>query len=135
MASDASRQLVSCGEKNGLNEIGMIHAETGLRSRSNPDSWPRRFGLAERDLLCGSRQCAAPPPNFVFILGEGHGWSSTSVQMDDAVPASKSAFVRTPNLEKLAAGGMRFANFYAPSPRCTPSRAASSPVKARRSCT
>ena len=44
--------------------------------------------------------------------------------MDDAVPASKSAFVRTPNLEKLAAGGMRFANFYAPSPRCTPSRVA-----------
>jgi len=64
----------------------------------------------------------AQPPNFVFILGEGHGWSSTSVQMDDAVPASKSAFVRTPNLEKLAQGGMRFANFYAPSPRCTPSR-------------
>jgi len=68
---------------------------------------------------------AAPaPPNFVIILGEGHGWSSTFVQMDDAVPASKSAFVRTPNLEKLAAGGMRFANFYAPSPRCTPSRVA-----------
>ena len=62
-------------------------------------------------------------PNFVFILGEGHGWSSTSVQMDDTVPGSKSAFVRTPNFEKLAQGGMRFANFYAPSPRCTPSRA------------
>ena len=46
------------------------------------------------------------------------------MQMDDAVPASKSAFVRTPNLENLAAGGMRFANFYAPSPRCTPSRVA-----------
>jgi hypothetical protein len=54
-------------------------------------------------------------PNFIFILGEGHGWSSTSVQMDDAVPESKSAYVRTPNLEKLAAGGMRFAHFYAPS--------------------
>jgi len=66
----------------------------------------------------------AQPPNFVLILGEGHGWSSTSVQMDDTVAASKSAFVRTPNLEKLAAGGMRFANFYAPSPRCTPSRVA-----------
>ena len=66
---------------------------------------------------------AGPRPNFVFILGEGHGWGSTSVQMDDAVPASKSALVRTPNLEKLAGGGMRFANFYAPSPRCTPSRA------------
>ena len=73
-----------------------------------------------------SALCAAtpPPPNFVVILGEGHGWSSTSVQMDDAVPGSKSALVRTPQLEKLAASGMRFANFYAASPRCTPSRAA-----------
>ena len=69
---------------------------------------------------------AATPqrPNFVFVLGEGHGWSSTAVQMDDATPNSKSTFVRTPNLEKLALAGMRFANFYAPSPRCTPSRVA-----------
>ncbi len=75
-------------------------------------------------LLAALHAATPPPPNFIFILGEGHGWSSTSVQMDDAVPASKSSFIRTPNLEKLAAGGMRFANFYAPSPRCTPSRAA-----------
>jgi arylsulfatase A len=74
-------------------------------------------------LLATTAVPAATQPDFVFVLGEGHGWSSTSVQMDDAVPASRSAFVRTPNLEKLAAGGMRFANFYAPSPRCTPSRA------------
>jgi arylsulfatase A len=72
--------------------------------------------------LCG-QSLAVEKPNFVVILGEGHGWSSISVQMDDAVPGSKSAFVRTPNLEKLSQGGMRFANFYAPSPRCTPSRA------------
>ena len=62
-------------------------------------------------------------PNFVFILGEGQGWTSTSVQMDDAVPNSKSSFLRTPNFERLAREGMRLANFYAPSPRCTPSRA------------
>lgn len=24
---------------------------------------------------------AAARPNFVFVLGEGHGWASTSVQM------------------------------------------------------
>ncbi|MEI6175763.1 MAG: sulfatase [Verrucomicrobiota bacterium] len=65
-----------------------------------------------------------PKPNFVIILGEGHGWSSTSVQMDDAVPSSKSSVVRTPNMEQLAKDGMRFANFYAASPRCTPSRVA-----------
>ncbi|MCX6892169.1 MAG: sulfatase [Verrucomicrobia bacterium] len=75
-------------------------------------------------LFAASLLAAERQPNFVFILGEGHGWSSTSVRMDDAVPGSRSDFVRTPNLEKLAQGGMRFASFYAPSPRCTPSRAA-----------
>jgi len=74
--------------------------------------------------LAASLPLAAKQPNFVVVLGEGHGWSSTSVQMDDAVPASKSADVSTPSLETLAQGGMRFANFYAASPRCTPSRAA-----------
>ncbi len=63
-------------------------------------------------------------PNFVVIMGEAQGWTSASVQMDDAVPASRSDLARTPNLEKLAAEGMRFANFYAASPRCTPTRAA-----------
>ena len=62
-------------------------------------------------------------PNFVFIQGEGQGWSSTSVRMDPDIPQSRNDYFRTPNLERLAAGGMRFANFYAPSPRCTPSRA------------
>lgn len=63
-------------------------------------------------------------PNFVVILGEAQGWATSSVQMDEALPSSKNDFVRTPNLERLAAGGLRFANFYAASPRCTPTRAA-----------
>lgn len=75
--------------------------------------------LAPRLLAAGE-----PPPNFVFVLGEGQGWSATSVQMDDAVAASRSGTVATPNLERLAREGMRFSRFYAPSPRCTPSRAA-----------
>jgi len=74
-------------------------------------------------VLC-ARSLAEVKPNFVLILGEGHGWSSTSVPMDDAAPESKSDFVRTPNLANLAQDGMRFARFYASSPRCTPSRAA-----------
>ena len=63
-------------------------------------------------------------PNFIVIMGEAQGWASASVQMDDAVVASKNPLAVTPALEKLAAGGMRFANFYAASPRCTPTRAA-----------
>lgn len=64
------------------------------------------------------------PPNFVVILGEGAGWASSSVQMDDRNPASKSTSLKTANLERLAAAGMRFSDGYAASPRCTPSRAA-----------
>jgi arylsulfatase A len=70
------------------------------------------------------RKAAQRPPNFIILLGEGQGWNSTSVRMDDAVPASKSSFIQTPSLARLAKEGMRFANAYAASPRCTPSRAA-----------
>lgn len=70
-----------------------------------------------------SASAAASAPNFVVIYGEGAGWTSSSVQMDDRNPASKGT-VMTPNLERLAAAGMRFSDGYAASPRCTPSRAA-----------
>lgn len=63
-------------------------------------------------------------PNFIVILGEGAGWASTSVQMDDRNPGSRGRGVETPQLERLAASGIRFSDGYAASPRCTPSRAA-----------
>jgi arylsulfatase A len=62
-------------------------------------------------------------PNFVFIQGEGQGWASTSVQLDPREPGSKSNSFSTPSLERLAREGVCFSNYYAPSPRCTPSRA------------
>ncbi len=73
--------------------------------------------------LCFASGAHARKPNFVFILGEGQGWNSTSVRMDPDVAESASAVFRTPNLARLAAEGMRWTRFYAPSPRCTPSRA------------
>ncbi len=69
-------------------------------------------------------QSGGQQPNFIVILGEGAGWTSTSVPMDDTVPGSKSDLLQTPNLARIASEGMRFANFYAASARCTPSRAA-----------
>src|SRR4051812_9287997 len=75
-------------------------------------------------LALAAAALAAERPNFIVIMGEAQGWTSSSVQMDDMVPDSKSTIARTPNLEKLAAAGMRFASFYAASPRCTPTRAA-----------
>jgi len=62
-------------------------------------------------------------PNFVFILGAAHGWSSTSVDMDGAEPSHARPAGLTPHLERIAKDGMRFSEFYVSAPRCTPSRA------------
>jgi len=70
-----------------------------------------------------SATSAKSPPNFIFIQAEATGWSSTSVDMDGEPPSHARPAGLTPNLEKLAADGMRFSDFYASCPRCTPSRA------------
>lgn len=62
-------------------------------------------------------------PNIILILSDDQGWGATSVQMDDLVPQSASDFMRTPNLERLANRGMRFANGYTSHPNSSPSRA------------
>lgn len=65
------------------------------------------------------------PPNFLVIMGEAQGWASMSAPLDDRDrEGSASDFIRTPNLDALAERGIRFSDFYAASPRCTPTRAA-----------
>ena len=74
---------------------------------------------------CTARAAESMRPNFVLILGEAQGWASMSVPLDDRNPAgSKSDFILTPNLDSIALHGIRFSDFYASSPRCTPTRAA-----------
>lgn len=65
---------------------------------------------------------AADRPNIVFMLADDQGWSGLSVAMHPDVPASKGEVFHTPNLEKLAAQGMRFSAAYAPAPVCSPTR-------------
>jgi arylsulfatase A-like enzyme len=59
---------------------------------------------------------AAGPPNVVVFLADDQGWG------DLACYGSKD--LRTPNLDALAAGGVRFTAWYAAAPVCSPSRAA-----------
>ncbi len=56
------------------------------------------------------------PLNFVFILIDDMGWRD--------VGFNGSRFYRTPNIDALAARGMRFSNAYAACPVCSPTRAA-----------
>jgi arylsulfatase A-like enzyme len=61
-------------------------------------------------------------PNFVFILTDDQGWAGTSISMDPKRPNAKSDCYRTPRLERLAKGGMRFTQGYAPAAVCCPTR-------------
>lgn len=57
---------------------------------------------------------SAPRPNIIVILADDLGFSDIGCYGSE---------VPTPNLDKLAAGGVRFTQFYT-TPRCSPTRAA-----------
>ena len=61
-------------------------------------------------------------PNIILILSDDHGWSQTSALMDPAEKESKSTYLETPNLDRIAREGMRFTSGYSPAPLCTPTR-------------
>ncbi|MFN7450290.1 MAG: sulfatase [Pirellula sp.] len=69
-----------------------------------------------------SKGRAADQPNFIFMLSDDQGWNGLSVAMHPDVAGSKGEIFHTPNLEKLAAQGMRFSSAYAPAPVCSPTR-------------
>lgn len=65
---------------------------------------------------------ATSSPNFILILTDDHGWTSTSSLMDNNNPLSGSDYQETPNIDRLVKAGMRFSQGYAPAAICTPSR-------------
>src|SRR4051812_21814237 len=58
---------------------------------------------------------AEPPPNFVLILCDNLGYGDLGCY--------GSKVHRTPTIDRLAAEGLRFTDFYVSSGVCTPSRA------------
>jgi len=54
-------------------------------------------------------------PNFVFVLVDDLGWADAGCY--------GNAFHETPNIDRLAAEGMRFTDAYAACPVCSPTRA------------
>ncbi len=67
-------------------------------------------------LLVSLSPAAAPPPNIVVVLVDDLGWMDLGCQGSD--------FYRTPNIDRLAASGMRFTDGYASCAVCSPTRAA-----------
>jgi arylsulfatase A-like enzyme len=74
---------------------------------------PLRF-LALALLLAGPAAIAAEKLNVVFILADDLGWGELGCYGQKKIP--------TPNLDRLAAQGMRFTRHYSGAPVCAPSR-------------
>src|SRR5207248_2465608 len=73
----------------------------------------RRIGLLIALVGCGSLAQAAPRPNIVVILADDMGYSDVGCMGGE---------IDTPNIDHLAAGGVRFTQFYNTA-RCCPTRA------------
>ena len=68
-------------------------------------------------LLVGcSRQESASRPNILILMSDNHSWNHVGCYGD--------ASVRTPNMDGVAAEGVRFTHAFCPAPSCTPARAA-----------
>lgn len=65
--------------------------------------------------LIGSSLWAADRPNIVLVMTDDQGWGQTGYY-DHPV-------LETPNLDAMAANGLRFDRFYAGAPNCSPTRA------------
>lgn len=82
---------------------------------------PRRISgsllaaLAALVCTCPTALAANPRPNIVHIVADDLGWKD--------VGFNGATDIRTPNLDALAAGGVKFTQFYTQS-MCTPTRAA-----------
>ncbi|MGJ8644418.1 MAG: sulfatase family protein [Luteolibacter sp.] len=76
----------------------------------------KRFSVAVA-MLCASLHCAAEQkPNFVIIYTDDLGYGDLSCY--------GSENIASPNVDRMAAEGIRFTDFYSGSASCTPARAA-----------
>lgn len=87
-----------------------------------PLPFTNRLAFALLSSIASLLVLEAKSPNIVLVLTDDQGWGATSVLMDAAVPESRSDFIKTPHLEKLANSGVIFSQGYAPHPNCSPSR-------------
>jgi len=69
--------------------------------------------VALSELACAAE--TAPPPNIVFIMSDDHA--------ERAISAYGSDLIETPNIDRIARDGIRFANSFVTNSICAPSRA------------
>src|SRR5574340_548542 len=75
--------------------------------------------------LEAARGATAPArPNFLFIYTDDQRWDAMGVAQREEGQAARFPWFKTPNMDRLAAEGVRFRNAFVTSSLCSPSRAA-----------
>jgi arylsulfatase A-like enzyme len=68
-------------------------------------------------------RAAGERPNFLFIYTDDHRWDALGVVQREQGARARFPWLKTPNLDRLAAEGVRFRNAFVVHSLCTPSRA------------
>jgi len=71
--------------------------------------------LANSPMTNSIRAHDAEKPNVILVMADDQGWGQTSY--------NNHPLLKTPNLDAMAANGLRFDRFYAAAPVCSPTRA------------
>jgi arylsulfatase A-like enzyme len=99
--------------------VGIFELKWGLLDRQNPAYWTPIMNILRLALLftffwIGSQLTFAEQPNFLVILADDLGFSDLGCYGGE---------IETPHLDRLAANGLRFTQFYNTA-RCWPTRGA-----------
>jgi len=81
-----------------------------------------RFLLVAALCTLGAAAQAAERPNFVFIYTDDQRWDALGVVQREQGERARFPWFSTPNLDKLAAEGVRFRNAFVVNSLCAPSR-------------
>jgi N-sulfoglucosamine sulfohydrolase len=110
----------------GTDKTAFLSSEYG-KTRCHPlddnHEWGHPMRIRSLVLLLGALASATssfagavpPRPNILFLLSDDHSYPFLSCYGDTNV--------RTPNIDRLAAGGMKLHRFFTVAPQCVPSRA------------
>lgn len=80
------------------------------------------LGLAAAALLCPLAG-AADRPNFVFLFADDQRYDAMSAVQKEQGEKGRFPWFKTPNMDRLAAEGVRFRNAFVVNSLCSPSRA------------
>jgi arylsulfatase A-like enzyme len=88
-------------------------------------SWRALLCLAML-LLPSTRTLAQPAarPNFIFLITDDQRWDELGCVQQELGDAGRFPWFKTPNMDRLAAEGVRFRNMFVVNSLCSPSRAA-----------